>query len=198
MEAYGVPGYLVYPAAALELTSGTMLILGVMLMELGVVLSGWCLLTASIFHRDWQGDDGQTQQLMFMKNLCMAGGFLVLASTPHESRSFGTIRQWVKEKLSSNGKEHTSPGEHTNLLPKHLPPSPLYGGETQSWTDRIDNHFMRSWEAPDKGSSLRYTTMEKQSFGTRSLLPLRYNVEDTTMTGQSTLRCRTCNVVRSV
>ena len=132
MEAYGVPGYLVYPAAALELTSGTMLILGVMLMELGVVLSGWCLLTASIFHRDWQGDDGQTQQLMFMKNLCMAGGFLVLASTPHESRSFGTIRQWMKEKLSSNGKEHTSPGEHTNLLPKHLPPSPLYGGERRA------------------------------------------------------------------
>ena len=89
MEAYGVPGYLLYPAAALEITSGTMLILGVMLTPLGLLLTGWCILCASIFHRDWNGDNGQTEQIMFMKNLCMAGGFLILAGGQQGSGSGG-------------------------------------------------------------------------------------------------------------
>lgn len=89
MEAYGVPGYLLYPAAALEITCGTMLILGVMLTPLGLLLTGWCILCASIFHRDWNGDNGQTEQIMFMKNLCMAGGFLMLAAGQQGSSSAG-------------------------------------------------------------------------------------------------------------
>lgn len=76
MEAYGVPGYLIWPAAALEIQGGLMLVLGLGLRSVGMILSGWCLLTGMIFHRDLTD---QTQQIMFMKNLAMAGGLLVLA-----------------------------------------------------------------------------------------------------------------------
>jgi putative oxidoreductase len=76
MEAYGVPGYLIYPAAALEITGGVMLLLGVFTRPLSLVLAGWCLLTAAIFHKELTD---QTQQIMFFKNMVMAGGFLVLS-----------------------------------------------------------------------------------------------------------------------
>jgi putative oxidoreductase len=81
MAAYGVPGVLIWPAAALELVGGTLLALGLVLRPVALVLAGWCLLTAAIFHTAWSD---QVQQLMFLKNLTMAGGFLVLAR--HGSR----------------------------------------------------------------------------------------------------------------
>ena len=76
MEAFGVPGYLLWPAAAFEIGSGMALIAGWHTRELAVPLAAWCLLTAAIFHRDF-GD--QLQQINFMKNLAMAGGFFILA-----------------------------------------------------------------------------------------------------------------------
>jgi putative oxidoreductase len=83
MEAYGVPGSLIYPAAAFELISGALLLLGLHIELVGWLLSGWCLLTGVIFHRQWGGDDGQMQLMMFLKNLVMAGGFLVVVEREH-------------------------------------------------------------------------------------------------------------------
>ncbi|KAF2733019.1 DoxX family protein [Polyplosphaeria fusca] len=79
MEAYGVPGILIYPAAAFELVSATLLLIDRQIFHVGWLLAGWCVLTGVIFHRDWVGDGAQTQLMMFLKNLVMAGGFLVLA-----------------------------------------------------------------------------------------------------------------------
>lgn len=78
MEAYGVPGILVWPAALWEMTAGVCLLLGLLprLVTLGLV--GWCLLTAAIFHRNWA--DGM-QQMHFFKNITMAGAFAILAMT---------------------------------------------------------------------------------------------------------------------
>jgi putative oxidoreductase len=75
MEAYGVPGILVWPAALFELGTGLLLVIGLWIRPVSILLAGWCLLTASIFHTAW-GD--QTQLMMFLKNLVMAGGFLIL------------------------------------------------------------------------------------------------------------------------
>ena len=77
MEAYGVPGYLVYPAAALEIGSGVMLVIGMQLHWLGQILAGWCMLTAMIFHTDFSD---QNQKINFLKNMAMTGGFLVLSA----------------------------------------------------------------------------------------------------------------------
>ena len=78
MEAYGVPGYLIWPAAAFEIGSGTMLLVGYHTRHLAMALAGWCLLCASIFHTDLED---QNQKIHLMKNMAMAGGFLVLADT---------------------------------------------------------------------------------------------------------------------
>jgi putative oxidoreductase len=76
MEAYGVPGEPIYPAAAFEISSGVAISAGLVPAVLCWLLAGWCILTAAIFHVDF---GNQIQQIMFMKNLVMAGGFLVLA-----------------------------------------------------------------------------------------------------------------------
>lgn len=76
MAAHGVPAALLWPAAALELAGGVLLVLGLWLRPLGLVLAAWCVLTAAIFHTAFSD---QTQMVMFLKNMAMAGGFLLLA-----------------------------------------------------------------------------------------------------------------------
>ena len=78
MEAYGVPGELLWPAAAFEIASGLALVTGLLKSMHAICLAGWCLLTAIIFHADFKD---QEQKINFMKNLVMAGGFLILAET---------------------------------------------------------------------------------------------------------------------
>ena len=85
MEAYGVPGILLWPAAALEITGGTMILTGIFTTPVSVILSGWCLLTAAIFHKELSD---QTQMIMFLKNMAMAGGFLILAESGSEAWSW--------------------------------------------------------------------------------------------------------------
>jgi putative oxidoreductase len=76
MEQYGVPGVLIWPAAIWEIGSGILLLTGLWIRPLSILLAGWCLLTAAIFHTAWAD---QTQMIMFLKNMTMAGGFLILA-----------------------------------------------------------------------------------------------------------------------
>ena len=76
MTAYGVPAMLVWPAAAFEIGAGVLLLLGLWTRPLGVCLAGWCLLTAAIFHTAFAD---QNQLINFLKNLTMAGGFLLFA-----------------------------------------------------------------------------------------------------------------------
>jgi putative oxidoreductase len=78
MTAFGVPGILLWPAAALELAGGVLLAIGLAIRPVALLLAGWCLLTAAIFHTAWSD---QIQQIMFLKNMTMAGGFLMLAKT---------------------------------------------------------------------------------------------------------------------
>jgi len=78
MAAFGVPGGLLWPAATLELVGGLLLVVGLALRPVALALAGWCLVTAAIFHTAWSD---QIQQIMFLKNLTMAGGFLLVAKT---------------------------------------------------------------------------------------------------------------------
>ena len=77
MAAYGVPAVLLWPAAAWELTAGALLILGLWGRPVALLLAGWCLLTAAIFHRDVV-DLNQLTNLL--KNITMAGAFLLFAA----------------------------------------------------------------------------------------------------------------------
>jgi putative oxidoreductase len=78
MAAYGLSAVLLWPAAALELGGGVMLLLGLRTRQLCFVLACWCLLTAAIFHTAFAD---QNQLIHFFKNMTMAGGFLALART---------------------------------------------------------------------------------------------------------------------
>jgi putative oxidoreductase len=76
MHTYGVPEMLVWPAVCFEYAAGMCLFLGYRARPVAVLLAGWCLLTALIFHRQFSDLD---QLMNFFKNLTMAGGFLWLA-----------------------------------------------------------------------------------------------------------------------
>jgi putative oxidoreductase len=77
MEAVGVPGLLLWPTIALELLGGLAIIVGFQTRLVAFALAAFCVISALLFHHNF-GD--QIQMIMFLKNLAMAGGFLLLAS----------------------------------------------------------------------------------------------------------------------
>jgi len=77
MESMGVPGMLLPLVIVLELGGGLAVIAGWQTRIMAIALAGFCVLAALIFHLDFAD---QMQSIMFMKNLAIAGGFLVLAA----------------------------------------------------------------------------------------------------------------------
>ncbi len=75
MESMGVPGILIYPAILFEVGAGLAIIAGFQTRIVALLLAGFSLFTAFIFHNQL-GD--QMQFLMFMKNVAIAGGLLFL------------------------------------------------------------------------------------------------------------------------
>ncbi|HDS1102333.1 DoxX family protein [Stenotrophomonas maltophilia] len=78
METMGVPGILLWPTIIFEIGSGLCILFGFQTRLVAIVLAGFSLVTAFVFHHNL-GD--ATQQIMFLKNLGLAGGFLLLACT---------------------------------------------------------------------------------------------------------------------
>lgn len=72
MASAGVPTALLPLVIALELGGGLALLLGFQTRLVAFLLAGFSIVAALIFH---SGAD-QMQQIMFMKNLAMAGGLL--------------------------------------------------------------------------------------------------------------------------
>lgn len=71
MEAAGVPGFLFWPAALFEVVAGLMILAGYQTRIVAYLLAGFCLVTAFVFHGG--------EQTMMLKNITIAGGFLILA-----------------------------------------------------------------------------------------------------------------------
>lgn len=78
MDAFGVPGILLAPTILFEVVGGVLLFAGFLTRYIAFLLAGFSLVTALVFHTAF-GDE--TQLIMFLKNLAMAGGFLLLAKT---------------------------------------------------------------------------------------------------------------------
>jgi putative oxidoreductase len=74
-EAYGVPGWSLPAAIALELGGGLLIVGGLFTSIVAFLLAGFCMVTAIIFHTNF-GEPGQL--LHFEKDLSIAGGFLIL------------------------------------------------------------------------------------------------------------------------
>lgn len=76
MEAMGVPGMLLPLVIALEIGGGLAIIAGWQTRLVSIVLAAFTLAAAVIFHNNLAD---QTQMIMFMKNIAIAGGFILLA-----------------------------------------------------------------------------------------------------------------------
>jgi putative oxidoreductase len=77
MEAMGVPGALLPLVIAVELLGGLAVMLGWHTRIAAFFLAGFSLLSALLFHANF-GD--QMQTIMFMKNISIAGGFLMIVA----------------------------------------------------------------------------------------------------------------------
>ena len=75
MVAMGLPGALLPLVILLEIGGGLALVVGLFTRWAALALAGFCIVSALIFHHNL-GD--QTQMVMFMKNIAMAGGLLML------------------------------------------------------------------------------------------------------------------------
>lgn len=75
MEAFGVPGMLLPLVILVEIGGGLLLIAGFQTRWTALALAGFSIVSAAIFHSNF-GD--QAEMTNFLKNLCIAGGMLVL------------------------------------------------------------------------------------------------------------------------
>jgi len=76
MESHGVPGMLLPLVILVEAGGGLCVLLGLFTRWTAIALAGFCVLAAILFH--WQPGD-MMQMINFMKNITIAGGFLILA-----------------------------------------------------------------------------------------------------------------------
>jgi putative oxidoreductase len=77
MEAMGVPGMLLPLVIALEVIGGLAIILGWKTKLVAFALAVFSFVSALLFHADFSD---QMQMGMFMKNVAIAGGFLMLVA----------------------------------------------------------------------------------------------------------------------
>ena len=75
MESQGVPGMLLPLVIGFEILVPVLLVIGWQTHYAALALAGFSIVTGLMFHFDF-GD--QMQSIMFMKNLAMAGGFILL------------------------------------------------------------------------------------------------------------------------
>jgi putative oxidoreductase len=75
MESMGVPALMLPLVIILELLGGIAILIGFKTRIVALLFIGFNVISALLFHSDF-GD--QTQMTMFMKNIAIAGGFLLL------------------------------------------------------------------------------------------------------------------------
>jgi putative oxidoreductase len=88
MESAGVPGALLPLVIALEVLGGLAVLLGWQARVASFLLAGFTLLSTLLFHFKL-GD--QMQYLLFMKNVAIAGGFLMIVANGAGAFSIDTI-----------------------------------------------------------------------------------------------------------
>ena len=75
MESMGVPGMLLPLVIALELFGGIAILLGFKARLIALLFVGFNIISALLFHQFWIDE---SQMNPFMKNIAIAGGFLMI------------------------------------------------------------------------------------------------------------------------
>jgi putative oxidoreductase len=78
MQSVGLPVILLWPSIALELLGGLAIATGFKVRYAAFALAGFSVLTAILFHKNFAD---VMQMYMFMKNIAMAGGLILLATS---------------------------------------------------------------------------------------------------------------------
>ena len=76
MDAMGVPGMLLPAVILLEIVGGLAIIIGWQTKWASIALAGFTVIAAFIFHNNFSD---QIQMILFMKNIAITGGLMLLA-----------------------------------------------------------------------------------------------------------------------
>ena len=76
MEDYGVPEILFFPSLSLEIVFPVLLIIGYKTRFSASIMALFTLTVALIFHTNF---DDQMESIIFLKDIAIAGGFLIIA-----------------------------------------------------------------------------------------------------------------------
>ena len=90
MEAHNVPGLLLPLVIAIELGGGLCVFLGLFTRWAAILLAGFCLLAALLFHADFAD---RMQMIHFMKDITIAGGFPLLAGAGPGALALDNLRK---------------------------------------------------------------------------------------------------------
>ena len=93
MEGFGIPGFLLYPAIALEIILPLCIIIGYQARVAAGLLAIFCLATAFIFHLDIIDP---MQKVSFFKNISLAGGFLFIVANGTRDWALDTKKKYVR------------------------------------------------------------------------------------------------------
>ena len=77
MEDYGVPEILFFPSIILEILFPILLIIGYQTRFSALIMALFTLTVALIFHTNF---DNQMELVIFLKDIAIAGGFLIIAA----------------------------------------------------------------------------------------------------------------------
>jgi len=77
LEMGGLPAFLAWPAILFEIAVGVTMIIGFQTRIMALLAAGFCLVTAVLYHSNFAD---QTMMIMFLKNLGLAGGFLMVVA----------------------------------------------------------------------------------------------------------------------
>lgn len=101
MESMGVPGAFLPLVILLEVGGGLALILGFMTRWVAAALGLFSVVSAVIFHADFSN---QMQMIMFMKNLTIAGGMLMLVA--HGPGELSVDRKLARNRTHRDDNHH--------------------------------------------------------------------------------------------
>ena len=93
MEGFGIPGFLIFPAIAVEIILPVLVIVGYRARLAAGILAVFCLLTAFLFHLDFSD---HSQLVSFLKNIGLAGGFLFIVANGTKDWAVDREKKYVR------------------------------------------------------------------------------------------------------
>lgn len=91
MQTVGLSGLFLWPTILLEVGGGLAIALGYKTQVAAFTLAGFSILAALLFHLDLAD---KMQVILFLKNLAMAGGLLILATSPRTAFSLESPKSY--------------------------------------------------------------------------------------------------------